>query len=114
MKGFLLDNRGDVVIGEGDIKTTADADLLTQKIRQILGTNRGEWWLDSDEGISVQEVIRKNPNQVRIRDYIRRALKQVDKNLELLSCQFTVKGRKLQIEFTAKCGSQEITIETEV
>lgn len=114
MKGFLLDSHGDAVIGEGDIKLAADADLLTQKIRQILGTNRGEWWLDSGEGIPVQEVLRKNPNQARIRDHIRRALKQVDKNLELLSCRFAVNGRKLQIEFTAKCGGQEITIETEV
>ena len=68
MKGFSVDIHGDVVMEKNDIKLVYGTDLLIQKIRQVLSTNRGEWWLDPKEGIPVQKVLRKNPNLAMVRD----------------------------------------------
>lgn len=59
MKGFALDEYGDVIIEQNDVKLTYDTELLIQKIRQVLNTNRGEWWLDPKEGIPVQKVLKR-------------------------------------------------------
>lgn len=97
MKGFAVDEYGDVIIKKSDIQLTCDMDLLIQKIRQVLRTNRGEWWLDPKEGIPVQKVLRKNPNTAMIRDYVRIAIAQVDKSLEMPRCDITTEGRTLKI-----------------
>lgn len=114
MKDFKLNEQGDVVFCDGAIHLTADESLLSQKIRQILSTNRGEWWLDAKEGIPVQEVLKKNPDKRLIRDYIRRAVRQADASLELKACEFETKGRNLFISFTAGNERQTVTVETEV
>lgn len=114
MKGFFLDGHGDVAIEKNDIKLAYDADLLIQKIRQILNTNRGEWRLDPKEGIPIQRILKKNPNQAMIRDYVRGAIAQADKSLQMTRCDIAREGRTLKITFavTGKYGT--VTGETEV
>ena len=43
MKGFALDEYGDVIIEKNDVKLAYDTDLLIQKIRQVLSTWRIFW-----------------------------------------------------------------------
>lgn len=114
MKDFKLNEKGDVVVCDNVVQTTDGEELLRQKIRQILSTNRGEWWLNPKEGIPVQAVLKKNPDTRLIRDYIRRAVKQADASLELDQCSFRTEGRVMHISFTARSGSGTITVETEV
>lgn len=114
MKGFAIDSRGDVVIEKNDMKLAYDTDLLIQKIRQILSTNRGEWWLDPKEGIPVQKVLKKNPNLALIRDYVRSAIAQVDKSLEMTYCDITTEGRNLKITFGITSPSGSAVTEMEV
>lgn len=99
MTGFALDGSGDVVMGRRDIETVSGTELLAQKIRQVLGTNQGEWWLDPKEGIPVREVLKKGPNPAMVRDYVRSAVAQVDASLELTRCEVTSVGRTLQVYF---------------
>lgn len=112
MKGFAIDSHGDVVI-ENDVKLSYDTDLLIQKIRQILSTNRGEWWLDPKEGIPVQKVLKKNPNLALIRDYVRSAIAQADKSLEMTRCDIVADGRNLKITvgITSPSGSEVTEME---
>lgn len=114
MKDFKLNEKGDVVVCDNVVQTTDGEELLGQKIRQILSTNRGEWWLNPKEGIPIQAVLKKNPDTRMIRDYIRRAVKQADASLELDQCSFRTEGRVMHISFTARSGSGTITVETEV
>lgn len=114
MKGFFLNDRGDVVIEKNDIKLAYDTDLLIQKIRQVLSTNRGEWWLDSKEGIPVQKVLKKNPNLTLIRDYVRSAIAQVDKSLQMTDCDIVTEGRNLKITFGIATPSGSAVTEMEV
>lgn len=114
MKGFAIDQIGDVVIEKNDIKLVYDTDLLIQKIRQILSTNRGEWWLDPKEGILVQKILKKNPNLALIRDYVRSAIAQVDKSLEMTHCDITTEGRNLKIAFGVTSPFGAVKTEMEV
>lgn len=114
MKGFAIDSRGDVVIEKNDMKLAYDTDLLIQKIRQVLSTNRGEWWLDPKEGIPVQKVLKKNPNLALIRDYVRSAIAQVDKSLEMTRCDVIIEGRNLKITFEITSPSGSVVTEMEV
>lgn len=114
MKGFAIDQYGDVIIENNDVKLAYDTGLLIQKIRQILSTNRGEWWLDPKEGIPVQKVLRKNPNLALIRDYVRSAIAQVDKSLEMTRCDIAIEGRMLKISFSVSGTSGTETVEMEV
>lgn len=114
MKGFAVDKHGDVIIEKNDIRLACDMDLLIQKIRQVLSTNRGEWWLDPKEGIPVQKVLRKNPNTAMIRDYVKSAIAQVDKSLEMKRCDITVEGRRLKIIFAVSGPNGFATTEMEV
>lgn len=114
MKGFSLDGRGDVVVSGGDIKLAYDAELLSQKIRQVLSTNKGEWWLNSKEGIPVQKLLKKNPNLAMVKDYIRSAIAQVDSSLQMTTCDMETIGRNLKIVFEVSGTGGSAQIETEV
>lgn len=104
MKGFQLDSNGDLVITSGDIQIAQGIDLLSQKIACILRTNKGEWWLNPNEGIPLQKILKKNPNLSMIKDYVRKAIKQVDDTLQMTACDITQSGRNLSVKFTVKSG----------
>lgn len=114
MKGFALDGQGDVVISGNDVRLAYDTELLIQKIRQVLGTNRGEWWLDPKEGIPVQKILKKNPNPAMVRDYVRSAIAQVDKSLQMTRCDIAIEGRLLKITFAVSGTGGTGTVEMEV
>lgn len=61
MRGFLLDEKGDIVIKNNEIVMTEGNELLAQTIRIVLGTNKGEWFDNSDEGINNRVILGKNP-----------------------------------------------------
>ena len=52
MKCFSLDDKGDVIVNKNRIEMVEGSNLIIQKIRQILLTNYGEWWLDKKEGLN--------------------------------------------------------------
>lgn len=114
MKGFALDDHGDVVIEKNDIKVVYDADLMIQTVCQVLRTNRGEWWLDPKEGIPMQKILKKNPNLAMVRDYVRSAIAQVDKSLQVTHCDITTQGRTLNIAFTAAGADRTVAAKLEV
>lgn len=78
MKGFMLDEHGDVVIQNGKIQMIDGSDLLLQKANSVLGTNKGEWPLNPDEGIVFQNILGKNKTDEMIKYEIQQGLIQVD------------------------------------
>ncbi|PNV62206.1 hypothetical protein C0033_08815 [Clostridium sp. chh4-2] len=114
MKGFALDEKGDVIIENNDVKLTYDTELLIQKIRQVLGTNRGEWWMDPKEGIPVQKILKKNPNPAMVRDYVRNAIAQVDKTLQMTHCDIATEGRTMEITFSVAGADGMVEVKMEV
>lgn len=59
MKGFALNEQGDVLIKNGVIQMVHGTDLTTQTIKSVLGTQKGEWFLNRDEGINHNEILGK-------------------------------------------------------
>lgn len=101
MHDFKLTDGGDIEILHDEIQTTSGSNLLAQQLKMILNTNKGEWWLDEEEGIPFKEILLKNPNYDAIKDYIQYAAKQIDQTIELsdFSCEWI--GRTLTVKFSA-------------
>lgn len=60
MKGFQLDSNGDIVISGGHIQMVDGDELLRQTVQSVLGTNKGEWVLNTDEGIDFKNILGKH------------------------------------------------------
>lgn len=101
MKDFQLE-QGDIVIKNKDIMLISEDDLLRQKIEQVLGTNKGEWEFDEEEGIPFSELLTKQLDEDRVEDAIRSALLQVDETLELEALEIKKEERTAYIQFVVK------------
>ena len=59
MKGFKLNENGDVVIENGVIQMAHGTELTKQTIKSVLGTQKGEWFLNWEEGINHNAILGK-------------------------------------------------------
>ena len=100
MKGFSTHN-GDVVVNKTTIEMVSDSELLRQKVERVLGTNKGEWSYDQNEGINFKVVLCKNPNADEIRATIEEALTRIDETFSITEFSLTMKGRVAEIAFRA-------------
>lgn len=107
MYGFAIDENGDAIIENNDIKLVSDKELIRQTVKQVLSTNLGEWWLNENEGIAFNAILKKNPQYDQIEDTVKSGLLQIDKTFELTSFVCTPTNRTLKIEFTARNESGE-------
>ena len=60
MKGFMLDDNGDVVIKDRAIQMVEGNELTRQKVQSVLSTNKGEWPLNTEEGIAFKNILGKS------------------------------------------------------
>lgn len=108
MKGFKMDNSGDVVIENNQIQLVSGIDLIAQLVRQVIGTNIGEWFGDEEEGIDNDVILTKNPNYDLIEDTINTAVQQVadTQGVEINTdnFDFAVNGRHMFVTFTMSIG----------
>lgn len=111
MKGFSLDNDGDVIIENKDIKMVSDIELLRQKVKSILSTCKNEWFLNIDEGINFNNLLGKKKSDDIIRNEILEGLKQVDSTFILESFSCSVNDRHLIIKFSARTSSDIVITE---
>lgn len=114
MKNFKLDPlTNDVMILNNQIQITQDNDLLSQTCRTVLGTNKGEWFNNKNEGISFQNIFSKPINYDLIEDEIQGGLIQVDETLKIQTFEHEMSGRRLKVKFKARNDEEEI-VSTEV
>lgn len=52
MTGFALDENNDILIKDNQIQMINGSELTKQTIQTVIGTNKGEWCLNEDEGIT--------------------------------------------------------------
>lgn len=110
MKGFKLDDNGDVVVGDTDIEMVEDNELKKQNIQTVLGTNKGEWPLNKDEGITFSQVLGKGVTADMARTQVQDGLKQVDSSMYIdkLDFSFDNQSRAANVNFAAKNNNGEI------
>lgn len=99
MKGFKVHD-GDVVVNK-TIEMVDGAEFLRQTVELVIGTNKGEWYYDQEEGIDYSLIFRKNPSEDEIRTTIEEALIKVDETFVMTDFRLTMNGRHATINFTA-------------
>lgn len=113
MKTFKLDQYGDVVITNNKIEYVEGIELIAQTVRQVIGTNLGEWFNDEEEGIDRYVILTKNPNYDLIQDTINTAVQQVADSLEVKleadNFTFNLQGRSLTISFVLTANKTDST-----
>ena len=111
MKTFKLDQDGDVVITNNQIELVEGVELIAQTLRQVIGTNLGEWFGDEDEGVDFYAILTKNPNYDLVQDTIDTAVQKVADSLgvelETSEYSYETQGRQLHITFTITLNGEE-------
>lgn len=112
MKGFKLNENGDIMLNtSGHIEMISGQDLILQNVKIVLGTNKGEWVLNRDEGITFSNILGKGKTEDAIKDEIQRGLIQVDRSFVLTNFELThLEKRKYKVSFIAQnSASQELS-----
>ena len=83
-------------------------ELLRQTVQSVIGTNKGEWVLNREEGITFSKILGKGNTETMIRFEIQNGLKQVDETFIVTSFEMSVvKDRRYKISFVAKNSTGE-------
>lgn len=104
MRGFLIDEKGDIIIENGNIALVNGNDLIAQTVKTVLSTNKGEWFLNKDEGINHHYVLGKGITEEMLLNQVQDALSQVNDSLHVTNfeVQNDAKKRAAYIFFKAK------------
>ena len=101
MKGFLLDQNGDLLLYNNELQMAYGDDLTDQTVRMVLGTNKKDWFLNWDEGIQFQNILGKHITDDMLKTEVLAGLKQVDDTFALDSFTVTREARTATVQFTA-------------
>ena len=85
MKGFALSDNNDLVIQNGELQLVEGTDLLRQTVQTVLNTNKGEWFLDEDEGINFRNILGKKTSGTKANDNDSAYIAQYEENEKELS-----------------------------
>lgn len=109
MKGFAMDENGDLLIENNEISIVTGDSLLRQKVLNVLRTNLREWFFDWDQGIDFDNLLGKDVGEELARYELTRGLEQVDSTFTITAFAYTADTveRKATITFKAKTESGE-------
>lgn len=109
MKGFAMDENGDVLIENGAISLAVGDNLLQQNVCAVLRTNLKEWFLDWEQGVDFDNLLGKNVGDELARYEIERGLHQVDSTFNLTEFAYTAdySARIAKIVFKARNADGE-------
>lgn len=104
MQDILLNKHGDVRKVNGDFQFVSGKDEVVQQIKQILKTNKKEWFRNENYGVSYENLQQKKINEDLIKDTIRDGIAQCSDDITIESIEIGYKGehmRLLYVEFKA-------------
>lgn len=109
MKGFALDNKGDVVIENNEISIVVGESLIQQKVATVLQTNLREWFFDWEQGIDFNNLLGKNTGEELARYEVERGLLQVDSTFNITEFAYEVNTdtRTAKVTFKAQTENGE-------
>lgn len=110
MKGFKVDEKGDIVFENGSIALVENDELKAQTLRTVMATNKGEWFLNENEGVDFKFLLGKGITEEMRLAQCNDACNQVDANLHILNFKTDIEkaSRKSSIRFTAQSGDTVI------
>lgn len=103
MNSYLLDKKGDLKKVNGDFQFISGKDEVVQQIKQILKTNKGEWFRNEDYGITYENLQQRHINEDLVKDVVRDGISQCSEDITIESIEIGYKKeyRLLYVEFKA-------------
>lgn len=100
MQDILLNKQGDIKKVNGDFQFINGKDEVVQQIKQILKTNKKEWFFNPDYGISYENLQQKKINEDLIKSVIKEGFDQCSEDITIESIEIGFKKslRLLYIE----------------
>ncbi len=115
MKGFKLDENGDISITDGQIEMVSDIELEKQTIKTVLCTNKGESPFNENEGIDFNQIRGKGITEDMVKTQIQSGLRQVNKERIIEDFEYSVEDRHQTVNFKArKSDGSAISVESEL
>lgn len=91
MQDILLNKHGDIKKVNGDFQFINGKDEVVQQIKQILKTNKKEWFFNPDYGISYENLQHKKINEDLVKDCIRDGISQCSDDITIESIEIGYK-----------------------
>jgi len=112
MKTLLLQD-GDLVFAGGEFRMVEGPEEVAQSCRVILGTRRGEWFLNPDMGIDFDLFNGKAPNPEEMQDELRAGLAQEPRiqTVEDITITANKTDRTQLVSFTATAVDGQVISE---
>lgn len=104
MSDLKMDLDGDLDVTDGEVTLVIDEEAIAQHLKIRLRTYRGEWFLDTREGIPYKEfILVKNPNRLIVESIFREVIVGTPgiKSLNSFSLDIDGTTRALTLSFTA-------------
>lgn len=102
MKDFAIDgNTNDIIIFNNDIEMVNGDELLRQEAEKLIGTNKGEWFLNKNQGIKFSVILGKNVTSEIVKEQILQALKMIDETFFIETVELKTEDRVLHVKFSA-------------
>lgn len=103
MQDILLNKQGDIKKVNGDFQFITGKDEVIQQLKQILKTNKKEWFFNPDYGISYENLQQKKINEDLIKSVIKEGFDQCSEDITIESIEIGYKKeyRLLYVEFKA-------------
>ncbi|MGE7880158.1 hypothetical protein [Peribacillus muralis] len=100
MKSFKLDDNGDLVLENGSFVMIEGDEELAQQARISIKTEKGEWFLDSEEGMVREPLFSKFFNDAEAKDSILESVMGTSEPLNFESIIFNrdTRSRKLTVD----------------
>ena len=111
MKSFALDSNGDLIIENNEIRMVENEELKRQTIETTIGTNKGEWFFNWEQGINFSNILGKGITDEMVQAEIESGLHQVDETLHISEFSRTVEGRHSKTVFSAVDEDNDTEIE---
>jgi phage baseplate assembly protein W len=114
MQSFKLID-GDLVVEMGELVMIDGQEELVQCVKNILGTNKAEWFLNPEMGIKFKTFLEKNLNEEEMREQIRQGLFQEPriKTVDSIAFEYDRANRTVGVRFMATAFDGE-KVESEV
>jgi len=109
-KTLKVTETGDMDFTGNSFSIITDSEELNQSIKSILSIRKGEWFLDTEFGLSHENLIGAEFDEDKIELDVREALSNEERieTIESISASFDTETRKVTISFRVTAGTELI------
>lgn len=110
MKSFKLDENGDLILENGSFVMIEGDEELAQQARISIQTEKGEWFLDPEEGMDREPIFTKFFNEIDAKDSIMESTIGTSEPLRFESIDFhrDVRSRKTTVDIVMQKEDGEV------